>query len=331
VVAPREEVANRALLGCYAEHVTLLEDAEEIEKTVAAWDNAQFFVDYLTMPGGQTLHRELAYGLVQRMWWDQGRPAPIGPPPEIDEAGRAFLRHIGVPEDGWFVALHVREPGFYRENLPWAHNKARNAQIENYLPAIETITARGGWVLRMGDPTMTPLPPLPQVFDYARSPDRRDWLDVFVFARCRFFLGTASGPMNVARAFCRPVAATDYFPVGTWPFGAQDVFIHKLHRETASGRLLPICEVTRPPLLAAWNPLVYEGHGIEVVDNTPEEIVDAVLEMFEVLHGGRTYSAEEAALQQKFQRLADPHRLGYLLPIAKAFLTRHPHLLSASR
>ena len=45
-----------------------------------------------------------------------------------------LLREMGITKDAWFVCLHVREGGFWRdENL----SATRNASIENYIEAIK--------------------------------------------------------------------------------------------------------------------------------------------------------------------------------------------------
>ncbi len=41
----------------------------------------------------------------------------------------------------------------------------RNVAIEDYCPAIAEVTACGGWVLRLGDKSMKPLPRMANVVD----------------------------------------------------------------------------------------------------------------------------------------------------------------------
>src|SRR5256885_8476241 len=60
-------------------------------------------------------------------------------------------------------------------------------------PAVQEITRRGGWVVRLGDPTMEPFPPTPAVIDYAHSRLKSPATDVFLCGACRFFIGVASG------------------------------------------------------------------------------------------------------------------------------------------
>ncbi len=327
VIAPDDEIANRVLMDCYREHVTVISDPAEVDAATEKYKSRRSFVDYLTVRPGLTLNREHAYGVVQRMWSDHGHPSPIRIPDEMIDRGREVLTGLGVPKDAWFAALHVREPGFFDEDHPWSHNLHRNANIEDYLPAIKTIVERGGWVLRMGDPTMTPLPELDGVIDYANSEVRSDWMDVFGLSQCRFFVGTASGPMNVARAFCVPVLATNYFPTGTWPFSDGDLFIHKRHRRQEDGRWLTLREAMTPPVCASWNPMVYEHHGIEVVDNTPDDIRAATVDMLDLLDGTVEPDREAGFRRRAYRQIADPYGLGLLLPVAPSFLAAYPHLL----
>ena len=96
-----------------------------------------------------------------------------------------------MPPDAWFVALHVRESGFWK-SLDTKFPNNRSADIATYLPAIREITRRGGWVIRVGDAEMGALPPMEHVIDYAHSPAKSDWMDVFLYGGCRFFIGGPS-------------------------------------------------------------------------------------------------------------------------------------------
>ena len=329
VLAPDNSTANPPLMACFAPYVTLVTDADEVDRlTENQADRAWFFVDALPIPAGPTVHREMAYGVVQRLWSDEGRPPVIALPDDVRAFGEAWLRTNGVPEDAWFATIHVREAGYYIEDVAWNHNKFRNANMADHLSAIEAVTARGGWVVRLGDPSMSPLPPMAGVIDYAHREDRDRRLDVFLIARSRFLIGLSSGPMNVARAFGVPVAAVNYFPAGAWPFSGHDVFIHKLHRSVTDGRYLSMREALAPPLFAAFSPMTYEDRGVEVVDNDAEDIRDAVEEMMDRLDGRYVVSEADIVRQRRYRQVADPYGLGFLLPVANRFLERHPHLLA---
>ncbi len=100
---------------------------------------------------------------VQSRW--AGR-APLFRLSEAEIArGDAELRALGIPEGAWFVCVHSREGG-YAPGHEWA-NSFRNTNISDYTEAMRAIVARGGWCIRMGDPTMRPLEPMLGVVDYA--------------------------------------------------------------------------------------------------------------------------------------------------------------------
>lgn len=329
LLAPPEQTANSAFAECFRPHVTVLTDSSMIDEFQERFSAARHFVNYVTTPNGLTLHRDLAYGAVQRAWSDEERPPVITLPAPFQQKGRQWLRRMGVPDQSWFACLHVREAGFHREkDAPDDQNKLRNADIANYLEAIRAVTERGGWVVRMGDPTMAPLPPMERVIDYALSGFRDQAIDIFCLAQCRFFFGSAAGPMNVARAFGVPVLATDFFPAGSWPFSRGDLFIHKLCRSAEDGRVLSIGESLKPPLFGAFNPLIYMREGIEVVDNTGDEIHDAVIEFLDMLEGNRSITKEDEARLERYGQQADPYELGFVLPLAPSFLRRHPELVT---
>ncbi|MDA1330213.1 MAG: TIGR04372 family glycosyltransferase [Chloroflexi bacterium] len=111
---------------------------------------------------------------------------------------------IGLPRDAWFVCLHVREGGYSGD---WEN--IRNASISNYLGAIKEITMRGGWVVRMGDSTMTKLPTLDRVIDYAIHPARSAIMDVYLLKECSFYVGTSSGILDTAFLLWKPVVITN--------------------------------------------------------------------------------------------------------------------------
>ena len=74
------------------------------------------------------------------------------------DIGKHVLKKLGLPNDAWYITLHVREPGFRGEDINNTTEDSRNANPLDYLSACKAVTSAGGWVFRMGDPSMTPLP-----------------------------------------------------------------------------------------------------------------------------------------------------------------------------
>ena len=334
LLAPPNLVVNKALLEYWkkaaAPYVTVISDESEIAEFQEAYGENLLFVDYFEIPDGRVVDRALAHPLFQRRWEDEGRAPLLRLSAEHREGGRAALGSLGMPEDAWFVSLHVRESGYRAEGVPWDYNAYRNSRIEDYVPAIRAITARGGWVVRIGDPSMTPLPPMERVIDYVHTEVRDDWMDLFCCSQCRFLIGTPSGPDSVAFAFGVPVANTNWFPPGFWSKSPRDLFVPKLLRRRESGCYLDIHEATRAPIAGLHTPAYFHDHGIDVIDNAPEDIADVAIEMMDRLDGTRTYSAEEERRQARFKSLAEIGGLPIVPRVGAAFLEKHAFLTERS-
>jgi len=326
LLAPRDRVVNASYLDCWRPHVTVVQEPEAIERLMPLADRLAFNSVYIRMPDGRTLSKNRVFFAVQEEWQRQGRGPLLDLGCRHAERGRAALRECGMPDDAWFVCVHVRESGYMRES-PGSSEATRNADIRSYLPAIEEITTRGGWVIRLGDPTMMPLPPMTQVVDYAHSALRADWMDVYLAASCRFMLSTTSGMSVVASTFGVPVGAANFFPAGERLHSDRDVFIPKLHRERASGRLLSFEECLAMPLALTYDATRLEALGLEVLDNDAQDIRDLALEMLARASGSAVYDAEDQALQRRWNDLCGAFSTGDVgSRIGRGFLARYRHL-----
>jgi putative glycosyltransferase (TIGR04372 family) len=273
-------------------------------------------------PDGLRLGEYQALVTLTQPWEEQGLGPLLRLDPEHEERGRAALARLGVGENEWFVCLHAREGGFLNEGTT-SKNRHLNVDVMTYLPAVRTVLERGGRVVRVGDASMKPLPPLDGVVDYAHSPDKSADLDVFLAAACRFWLGTNSGYFIVAWAFGVPVLLTNVAPMSWRPWGSRDLYVPKLYRRPQDGRLVPFERALRPDLYYARD---VHRLGIEFVDNEPGELAEATAEMLDVLDGRRP-DARVEALRDRFDRLAPYYPRGATSRIAAGFLVRHEHLM----
>jgi putative glycosyltransferase (TIGR04372 family) len=268
--------------------------------------------------GQQTCEFHIADSAIQEQWESEGR-GPLLTLTDLDkERGWDCLQTLGIPPDAWFVGLHVRDTSF-RDN--------RDSDVNTYRPAIESVVARGGWVIRMGDPTMKPLPPMPQVIDYAHSSIRSDWMDVFLWASCRFFIGTNSGPVVVPPTFGVPCVIANWASLGMRPWFSKNLQISKLYWSEREARYLNFAEVISSALAFALSTNYLASQGIKFVDNTPEEINEVVVEMLDRLEGKPLYSKEDDELQARFDRLYTSNPFKANARIGRDFLRKWGHLL----
>ena len=266
---------------------------------------------------------------VQSLWADR---APIICLSEDEIArGEAELRVLGIPEDAWFVCVHSREGG-YSPGDEWQHS-FRNASISDYTDAMRAIVARGGWCIRVGDPTMRPLDPIPGVVDYARSSSKSDWMDLFLCARCRFFLGNTSGLFGLAGIFGKPSALANMTPLSVvYAQFPGDISIPKLLID-AQGRFLSLPEAFAGEASELFLAPEFAERGLKTVDNTPQEIAELAIEMLDRLDGNVKDEPDDADLQSRFRALIQPHHYCWHASarIGRAFLRRHRDLLMSAR
>lgn len=190
---------------------------------------------------------------------------------------------MGLPKDAWFVCLHVRESGF-RDSETYSEKDAfseRNANIFNYIEAIKEITSRGGWVVRMGDRSMTKLPAMERVIDYPFTEFKSALMDVYLVSQCRVYMGMMSGIYDVARLFQRPMIMTNMTNwLWTFPILRGDLGVSKHIFSKSMNRFLSLKEWIMEP----WDGVSFShkiGGDYLFHENTPDELREIVKEFFD--------------------------------------------------
>jgi putative glycosyltransferase (TIGR04372 family) len=326
-VAPGTQIANRFLLDQLAEHLKYVVDPKQLPFPADALTAVRY--DYLgPLVRDQTtlFFWELA-AKTYRRWQLERRPPLLTFPREIEEKAWRALETKGVPRTAWFVGLHVREAG-----SKWHHNSLHqvlNADIKSYLPAIAEVTRRGGWVIRMGDKSMAPLPTMPNVFDYCHSELHSDWLDIFIAAKCRFFLGTSSGPAYVPPLYGTPSVLTNWWPPAQRPWHAMDIFLPKMLRALSDGRVLTLRETLGEPF-GYCHSLKYleEEMKVTVEGNNEGLILDAVIEMIDRLEASPAEEADICDLRRRADQIYDECKAFGMGKLTRGLLRKYETFVS---
>jgi putative glycosyltransferase (TIGR04372 family) len=267
----------------------------------------------------------LAYS-VATAW--SNRPPLLALTDDDERWGQAQLTQLGVPDGAWFVAFHVREGGFSPADE--SVHRHRNTSVENMLPAVRIIVALGGYCIRMGDPTMTPLLREKGIVDYAHHPSRSSRLDVYLCAKTRFFLGNSSGLAFVASAFGVPSALANMTPFSNLGLLPCDLSIPKLLWSEELGRFLRFDEALSSEVSNYRYAALFDQAGISPVENSAEDIADLVLDMLRLLDRQEICILEDQLQQKVFAQLLKPghYSHGTSAKIGASFLRNHTNLLS---
>ena len=293
LLAPRQKVSNHAYLKAWRQQFHVVSDGKLVE---ALFPYQRFIGDcfnaFLHDNGNVEFWPDV--GARAHIAWDQQKREPLLALSALElERGRAKLASLGMPRNAWFVCLHAREGGYHREG-GGSIQTHRNASILDYLPAIQEIVRRGGWVVRMGDASMSPLPPMHGVIDYPHTAAKSDWMDVFLSGACRFFIGTTSGLTNAVISFGVPCLLVNCLSNFSQLWNNRVLFTLKPFWAAQENRYLRLDElVTEPIRSKVFNIRALSSAGITPCNNTSDEILENVIEMLTRLEDG-TLGAEQS-------------------------------------
>ncbi|MBU3540826.1 TIGR04372 family glycosyltransferase [Polynucleobacter sp. UB-Tiil-W10] len=279
-------------------------------------------------PDGEILGYTHAANRIQKDWERQQRPPLLSVTAGEQKFLRRTLSLLGLPDGAWYVCLHVRESGFHK-GWNTLYPTMRDANIDDYLPAIDLIVKQGGWVIRMGDPSMKPLPPMAGVIDYAHSTLKTPKADILIAIDCRFFLGTNSGFATIPAIYGVRCVFSNWVPIGLplWP--SQDLMMPKLFWNEHQARYLSFDEVFSSGLafIQNWADL---PKGIILRDNTPQEILELTAEALGITSPPADLSLCANA-HHAYQQTATQYN-GYCgSRLADSFVQRHHALLLHSK
>lgn len=231
---------------------------------------------------------------------------------EEESLGKQYLKSIGINDEDEFICFYARDTRYLDEVLAYAsreelsYHDYRDASIHNHLPAVEIlIQKRGYYAFRMGYLVKEELKTdNPRIIDYSTNGDRTDLLDIYLCAKCHFFVQSGgSGISALGRLFRRPEVALNLIPLEYCHGSPVFLFIPKKLWSKQKGHFLTFKEILNSGVGRFLRSEEYERLGIECVENTPEEITAVAIEADERLRGIQRATEEDEELQRQFQSL----------------------------
>ena len=257
---------------------------------------------------------------------------------------RTRMRDAGIDPEKPFVCFGLRDMAYYHfygdvMNVPLAQQGKRAdtdhrcPPLANYVGFARHWAAQGYQVIRMGLRVSEALPSDldPLVIDYANGA-RSDELDAFLMANCAFLLAGDTGLFSGAAAFDRPTLLTDLFLIRNTMYSSnkqtKSIFVPKLIRDVHEDRLLSFREqIYFNPVFSYSDEC--QTAGFQIVHNTPDDIIDATLELNERIRGKFVPTQEDIDLQNAYHCIYSKAQVGHGSTglISAAFLKKHADLL----
>jgi len=210
--------------------------------------------------------------------------------------GKNILKKIGIPEDAWYVTLHIRQG---------SENELFNSNPLTYIKAIKEIIRRGGYVFRVGDKSMTPLPKIDGLIDYPFTEHKSEFFDIFLASTCRFCIGTSSGYWSVPTFFGKPVLLTNYLPFfDYYQLDEKSLFLPKSFIDKNTKKIISKEKLFQFPLGNLATNIQLEQNNIDIIDNSEDEIFQSTVEMFENIEN-KKINEKFTSTNEKFKKQID--------------------------
>lgn len=254
--------------------------------------------------------------------------------PEEETKGQELLKKMGINKDDWFICFHSREPTYLErkfQNTDYSYHSFRDCSIKNYLKAAEFIASKGGYAIRMGSEVAEKLPDNlnPRIIDYATN-FRTDFGDIYLPAKCKFFVGSSAGLICVSYIFHVPIAMANYTPINV-PSSPRkgDLFIPMKIWSKHSTRFLKFREILDSEVGGFLRTEQYEQNGLVPIENSDEEILSLTKEIYANTCSSYKYSDEDITLLTKFRSIYPLNHQAYNSPanIGIDFLRKNRELL----
>lgn len=279
------------------------------KRVLRIWDNSIYFYNILRLlPGGSkhiikpTNGSRDVHGLLQKSkinlrFTDQ----------EI-LSGEKNLSKIGV-NDKKFILMINRSQRYLKEvydfKVNFDYHSYRNNSIDLFIPAAEMITKKGYKVVRAGDLVEDSIKTDNEnIIDYFNRGFRTDFLDVYLASKCEYIFGSDTGYFALPGwNFRKPILYVNFSQLELIePWMDTWIMIFKKYWLIKEKRFLKISEILKSGYGRFNKSEEFKEAGVELVNNTKEEIVEVNDEMIQRIQGNWEENEENLYLQEKFWR-----------------------------
>lgn len=204
--------------------------------------------------------------------------------PDEMSFGVSELKRMGIDcNKKEVVCIFARDSAYlnkYFSKINWGYHDYRDMDVDSYIESIKYLVSCGYIVVRIGSEVIKPVGySNDNFYDYSISNERTEFLDLFLVSVSKFIIGSTSGATDIAELFKVPFLAVNFAPCLGAPLGKNDLYISKKYIDKKN-KVVPFKEILKLDLDSLYSGvLLQEKYGISYLDNTAEEILQAVVEM----------------------------------------------------
>lgn len=219
-----------------------------------------------------------------------------------EKTGVDLLKKIGISKQ--FVCFHNRDPQYLKKYGQDGNcHDFRDSKITDYVQAINFVLSSGYHAIRMGEYIRESLDLKDRNYINYAELYRDEFMDVYLMAKSFFAVSSNTGLSIIPRIFRKPQVLVNYIPfkvceLTAW--AANSIVIPKKLYSHDKNRYLKFSEIELLDQNIHYKGDFYRDNNIEVVDNSPEEIYEAVKEMESRLSNSWRTNSEDEELQNRF-------------------------------
>ena len=204
---------------------------------------------------------------------------------------KRWLKRHGWKDGDKFVCFLVRDSSFlnheiktnpymkiYNKDYNFDYHNYRDTDINTYIDAMEWLANNGVWVLRMGKVMAKRVESNnPKIIDYSFLSDKNDFMDIWLFAHCTACISTGTGLDLLSAVYNRPILLLNYIPLSYFFSFSPVTHYPKRLVWNKNGRMLNWSEYCKHGYLHNEQ---YDENGINIIDMSSNEILEAVKEFW---------------------------------------------------
>ena len=245
--------------------------------------------------------------------------------------------------DDKFICLIVRDGEYLKKHESeknWDYHSYRDCNIKNFELVSDYLTSLGYYVFRMGAKVAKPmLTNNKKIIDYATIGIRDEFLDIFLSAHCEFAISTQLGFDALFEMFNKPLVCVSVAPIAqVRSVNKKHLTIFKHHLNIKNQKNLNLSEIFELNLANALDSKNYTDKRINLIENNPEEIKEATIEMLKLMQNNFSRDSSKEFLELKFWNIfnnkikncefKDLHTSSFKAHIGQSFLKNNINFLN---
>jgi putative glycosyltransferase (TIGR04372 family) len=239
------------------------------------------------------------------------------------------------------LIVFVNRDGAYKKKtilgFDMSHNSYRDFPFSDFFKTLDYANKkyfifRGGNIVEKTDYIHK------NFIEYASSNNVCSENDVYSLFKCKFFVGTESGLDKIARMFFKPLLIINKVHVPWLPtWTNKTIFMPKKLYDTKKNKFITFNQMfdfnflkskkNGFPLGLYVSTNDYKENNIKIIDNTPDEILNAFLEMELFIEKKLILNKEDKELQEKYWKLYPSQAFNNNVIISPSFLRKNITLL----